>query len=121
MEKPKAFMVACCGCGRAMNNLGEAGEVVMVDGLLHFFAFAAGGADLADKFASFDTQAEADQAAADAGWSIRDDDGPNHRCQNCKDKPPRPVERRGAYIRTSEFLDRLEKYKLARNISPGQR
>jgi hypothetical protein len=108
MEKLKAFMVACCGCGRVLNSDGRSGAVMLEGGLLHVSEISINF----DEVASFDTKDEADQAATQAGWTIGDELGPNHRCPICAHawaNPERRTEQpRGAYISTAEFLTRLE-------------
>jgi hypothetical protein len=54
--------------------------------------------------ASFPTKEEADAAASKAGWSVIDDQGPNHRCPECRRAQEKEQARdffssgRGAYI-----------------------
>lgn len=93
-----AFMVMCCGCGRLLGPDGKlvgektgGGGFLVKDGKM--------GAD-------FPTKEAADKAASKSGWSVADEDGPNHRCPECVERLRTKQEvdeeysqsRRGAYI-----------------------
>ena len=86
----KAFLLACCGCGRYLNTDGSMGSVALRGGLLL-------PNSPTEATASFDTVTEADEAASAVGWSVEDSDGPNHRCPDCQ---PKTTPQRGAYIRS---------------------
>ena len=99
----KAWAVACCACMRTLGidgkTLGQPSGKPISGGLLPF--------GLSEQFASFDTKEEADQAALAAGWTVRDEDGPNHRCPDCQPHYEETgqtgfmgvvVDRRGGYI-----------------------
>ena len=89
----KPWMILCCSCGRLLNKDATMGCRVMVDGVYRW-----GSIEHKERIADFQTHEAADQFASDHGWSIRDSEGPNHRCPECR---PVQVERRGAYLPTS--------------------
>jgi hypothetical protein len=96
----KTWLIGCCKCGRLMLKNGKPGPRFIFDSVFKWnFDFA--NYDLA----SFDTKAEADAAAAKAGWQVLDEDGPNHRCPECP--PARRDEWRGAYI-PSRLLEEIK-------------
>lgn len=68
-----------------MDQEGKTGLRFMVDGLPDFTA-AREDPKAAAKTASFDTKSEADSEALKFGWTVRDDEGPNHRCPECAAK-----------------------------------
>ena len=77
--------VMCCGCYRIMGHLGNPIGPKPGCGIVNW-----------SDAASFTNAAEADRAAADFGWQVKDANGPNHRCPECLAKPK--TERRGAYV-----------------------
>jgi hypothetical protein len=87
---PKPWAVQCCGCSGLMTVDGgtiELGGVISPE---------------ARQMAVFATHAEADEAAAAAGWQVKDSSGPNHRCKKCiRD---RSRQRRGAYVHVSQLV-----------------
>lgn len=62
--------VMCCGCWRF---LGADESLIQTDGLVQM-----------DKILDFADAASADRAAQKAGWSVKDSEGPNHRCPDCR-------------------------------------
>lgn len=102
----KAWFVMCCGCGRAMNDSGQPELQVAVGGVVQLNALA-NNPEAGLRLASFDTKEEADKTALGHGWSVKDEDGPNHRCPPCRaayeSKRAEDPPRRGAYLSSALF------------------
>jgi len=102
MPKLKPWILQCCGCGRLMGR----------DGMIERKAPIK-----AEKVASYDSKAEADDAALSRGWSVSDGEGPNHRCPACREAAIHPSgyagvvydENRGAYIESKDLADVWER------------
>jgi hypothetical protein len=76
--------VMCCGCGR---YLAKDGTAIEPKGMARIIStdrqiVLPGAADEAVEY--FDSPPAADAAALQAGWIVRDAEGPNHRCPDCK-------------------------------------
>lgn len=89
-----AFAVLCCGCQRLMDKKGKPSIPLLSDGgiLTVTGIIDAIGANLKYKgpvAADFPDKKSADAAARKAGWSIKDAEGPNHRCPKCIAKAKR--------------------------------
>ena len=82
---PFSCCVMCCGCGRVLmadHSLSKTSLLNPATGLIDFNRFAAAPDDQGIA-ASFTDAVAADKAAERAGWTVKDNDGPNHRCPSC--------------------------------------
>lgn len=106
-----AWTIACCGCSRILMSDGTPGVQVLVDGIIRLPIMNETNIEIG----SFETKQAADAAASKAGWSVADDEGPNHRCPECREKYIGflarlkaqilyDAEPRGAYIELDQLL-----------------
>jgi hypothetical protein len=74
----KPFLIGCCACGSLMLKSGGRGPSIFIDGVMDRSKLSALAGDV--QLADFDSSAEAEIAAAKAGWKVENQ---NHRCPNC--------------------------------------